>query len=260
MAASCPILDSMSTVPPGWYQDPAGGTARRWWDGGRWTDHLEQPLPPVPAEPAVAAQAAPAYAPQAGYSSEAATSAISFSAPSREPQFASTANRLAYQYSRDPALQQAHSYAGWGSTRPLPVWTPAIWVIVLMPIWADVLVCIGAILGGVLLGTSAPTTTTQTLGELLLADVGVVWLITVIVGFLCAFLDRGALLRAGYQRAASVAWMLLTPLGYVIARRVVMKRETGRGDAPSNVLGGLLLAGIALNIVLRVVGNLSMLG
>jgi Protein of unknown function (DUF2510) len=26
--------------PPGWYPDPAGGWALRWWDGTRWTEHL----------------------------------------------------------------------------------------------------------------------------------------------------------------------------------------------------------------------------
>ncbi len=25
---------------PGWYPDPAGEADHRWWDGGKWTDHL----------------------------------------------------------------------------------------------------------------------------------------------------------------------------------------------------------------------------
>ena len=28
--------------PPGWYADPHG-TGRRWWDGSRWTEHVEAP-------------------------------------------------------------------------------------------------------------------------------------------------------------------------------------------------------------------------
>ncbi len=32
------------TAPPGWYEDPHGGSRKRWWDGQVWTDHLE----PVP--------------------------------------------------------------------------------------------------------------------------------------------------------------------------------------------------------------------
>ena len=25
---------------PGWYPDPAGEADHRWWDGGKWTDHV----------------------------------------------------------------------------------------------------------------------------------------------------------------------------------------------------------------------------
>jgi hypothetical protein len=27
--------------PPGWYDDPSGGPRRRYWDGERWTEHVE---------------------------------------------------------------------------------------------------------------------------------------------------------------------------------------------------------------------------
>lgn len=30
------------TVKQGWYPDPAGGPQRRWWDGERWTERLEE--------------------------------------------------------------------------------------------------------------------------------------------------------------------------------------------------------------------------
>lgn len=33
----------MSNVPPGWYQDPLGGSQFRWWDGSAWTEHLQTP-------------------------------------------------------------------------------------------------------------------------------------------------------------------------------------------------------------------------
>ena len=44
-----PRHNSGSTAPPGWYPD-GGGTAMRWWDGARWTEHI-LPLPPSDAVP-----------------------------------------------------------------------------------------------------------------------------------------------------------------------------------------------------------------
>lgn len=37
------------TQPAGWYADPSGLPARRWWDGSQWTDHVQPggtPMPP----------------------------------------------------------------------------------------------------------------------------------------------------------------------------------------------------------------------
>jgi Protein of unknown function (DUF2510) len=31
--------------PRGWYRDPAGSSALRWWDGQRWTDHIAPSAP-----------------------------------------------------------------------------------------------------------------------------------------------------------------------------------------------------------------------
>ncbi|RBY94153.1 scramblase [Blastococcus sp. TBT05-19] len=35
--------------PPGWYPDPAGAPAARWWDGQVWTEHVQQQAGPPPA-------------------------------------------------------------------------------------------------------------------------------------------------------------------------------------------------------------------
>lgn len=36
------------TQPAGWYADPSGLPARRWWDGGQWTDHIQPGGAPIP--------------------------------------------------------------------------------------------------------------------------------------------------------------------------------------------------------------------
>lgn len=36
-----------ATVGAGWYRDPGGTSALRWWDGTQWTDYLHQPDPPA---------------------------------------------------------------------------------------------------------------------------------------------------------------------------------------------------------------------
>ncbi|MCF2527928.1 DUF2510 domain-containing protein [Yinghuangia soli] len=53
-----------SSIPPGWYDDPAGPGMERWWDGSQWTDSTRPPsgqgfppaagpaaMPPAPAGP-----------------------------------------------------------------------------------------------------------------------------------------------------------------------------------------------------------------
>jgi len=32
-------VTNVTATPPGWYPDPHGGPAARWWDGVQWTDH-----------------------------------------------------------------------------------------------------------------------------------------------------------------------------------------------------------------------------
>jgi hypothetical protein len=40
------------STPPGWYPDPAGSSAQRWWDGSTWTEHLDTSTTPAPTPPA----------------------------------------------------------------------------------------------------------------------------------------------------------------------------------------------------------------
>ncbi|GAA4973022.1 DUF2510 domain-containing protein [Actinoplanes utahensis] len=36
------------TQPAGWYADPSGLPAQRWWDGRQWTDHIQPGGTPTP--------------------------------------------------------------------------------------------------------------------------------------------------------------------------------------------------------------------
>jgi hypothetical protein len=46
---------SMSTAPPGWHPDPAAPQAQlRWWDGTRWTEHVQPRAQQAPAPVAAA--------------------------------------------------------------------------------------------------------------------------------------------------------------------------------------------------------------
>jgi len=63
--------------------------------------------------------------------------------------------------------------------------------------------------------------------------------------------DRRLLIARGAVRTASVLWMLLTPLGYLVARRHALRGMEGRRSIPLAVLVVLLVG------ILAVVGFLA---
>ncbi|MGX5680242.1 DUF2510 domain-containing protein [Schumannella luteola] len=56
-------MSETPTTPAGWYPDPTGSRAARWWDGTAWTEHVRDPEPapraplasPTSVQPAAAA-------------------------------------------------------------------------------------------------------------------------------------------------------------------------------------------------------------
>lgn len=42
-------IGDVTTIPAGWYPDPADNSRSRWWDGAGWTSSISEPQPPAPA-------------------------------------------------------------------------------------------------------------------------------------------------------------------------------------------------------------------
>lgn len=53
-------------------------------------------------------------------------------------------------------------------------------------------------------------------------------LLSIVMSFVLAVVDRRRLRRLGWARSASAAWMLLGPMGYLVARQVVLGRQGAR--------------------------------
>ena len=55
------MTETRTSPAAGWYADPGGSDAQRWWDGQAWTQTVQLPKPP-PIEYTVAAPVVPAPA------------------------------------------------------------------------------------------------------------------------------------------------------------------------------------------------------
>ncbi|MET1043641.1 MAG: DUF2510 domain-containing protein, partial [Microbacteriaceae bacterium] len=105
-------------------------------------------------------------------------------------------------------------------TAPTSANTAAVWLITVLPT-----IALGA--AAVLLLFAPDFYTPFTLGALAF--------VFAIAGVALAFTDRRQLTVRSHQSTASPAWILLTPLGYLIARAVNTMRQAGRGVAPAIV-------------------------
>ena len=103
-------------------------------------------------------------------------------------------------------------------TAPTSANTAAVWLITVLPT-----IALGA--AAVLLLFAPDFYTPFTLGALAF--------VFAIAGVALAFTDRRQLTLRSHQSTASPAWILLTPLGYLIARAVNTTRQAGRGVAPA---------------------------
>ena len=120
-----------TSIPAGWYKDPGGSDALRWWDGNQWTAHLQHSAPAAPVAPVVPFSqdpviAAPTFEPiaPAGYGQQIQAT------PPVQP---SEVNLSAYSpttgYSGSPRSADQDPYAGslngtagyYGNSRYMPI-------------------------------------------------------------------------------------------------------------------------------------------
>jgi hypothetical protein len=209
----------------------------RWWDGSRWTDHLQAP------QQAPAAPTAPAYQPQApayGQYSQAPN------APAYQPQ------ALAYQ---------APGYAA-AAIPPVapgtPVYNVFIWLVTLLPLVAFLFLPLSlagiddsmrsAVVDPYSTNPYAGMSTTSLLAQAVSTIVSWVLYAAVVV---LAFFDYKWLQRHGYVRPFHWAWAFLG-IVYPIGRSVVVRRRSGRGIAPMWVSIAIAAIGIVVGILIIV--------
>lgn len=209
---------------PGWYPDPSGSGGQRWWDGGAWSEYVQQHAQGQYAQ-------APAYMQTA-----------------QAPAYVPTA--YDQQYPVPGAIP--------GVPAGTPVYTWFIWVVVLLPLLSLIVFAsfdLSGYLASAAYSPRVPLRMVTSPGYLAFAAVG--W-ISYFGTAALAFGDYRALMRLGYQRPFPWAWAFLGAIVYVIGRTVVVKRRSGRGLAPIWVMIAVYIASFVVAVV-KVAGAISVL-
>jgi hypothetical protein len=271
----------------GWYDDPAGSGGLRWWDGSRWSDHVQpsapqtttphaaaaqpeaetetaQPAaitpPPSPIEPVVPPQSAPA-AEQRPEVSQPAYPQYGQQAQYGQPQYGEAQGAHTPPQSGYPA---APAYGAYPAAEPrkvgpeTPVYGPFIWIITLLPVLSLLLLPLSLVgledsIRVQVIGDGYNSYSYGTGGmsgaALLAQSVATLlgWLIYA-AQIVLAFFDRKWLLARGFDRPFHWAFAFIPAPVYPIGRSVVVKRRSGRGIAPMWVSIGLLALGLIIGI------------
>jgi hypothetical protein len=189
-----------STVPPGipagWYSDPAGFDQLRWWDGAGWTPHLAPRPSPMPPP----APQAPTFPPPVAQTPM-------FPMPMTQAPVSQTA------VLQTPGVQTLAPPGNWN--------TVSSWFVAASPAFFAVAYIL-----------EFPILAAQSDLSFRSGAIAGASFIPFLVAVIFATVDRHALKKRGYSLPASVWWMLLTPLAYLIVRTLKLRREVGRGSGP----------------------------
>jgi hypothetical protein len=205
--------------PPGWYADPMDAAQERWWSGEGWSEH-ERALPTTVVMDAEVPQYASVTAPEPEYARALAPAAMS---PFGDT-YPASAGEYSPMSSHAPGAPRLHAQFEVGSPNTVFVWGVASY-----PLSYAVAVL---------------ATATWDRGDFVRAGVGVgVFAMTL----LAAIFDHLTLKRRGLS-APSAAWILLTGVGYLVARNIALGRDGVKHHAPgwvflaSVIVGGSIIA------------------
>ena len=223
-----------STTPAGWYTDPGGSGQLRWWDGTAWSAHLAPqptPAPVVPLPPVV--QAPTVYEPV---------------------MTADNQPYVPFQGSWNNREQGGYSAGGAEDfARPAQWNTGAAWLLAFSYIFTLIVGLIYAVVEFPSLALQTAETRQSSIAFASILIQLALWLVMVLL----ALTDRRKLRSFGYDRLASVLWILLfPPLLYLIMRGVAISREVRHGFGPLIAylvsIGAIVLLGIVSAVAIPV--------
>lgn len=211
---------------PGWYDDPEVALRLRWWDGTLWSHHTRpKPVVEHPGEQAITGHVTTIGSSEPGSTLIASPMSVqpyNYSAPYSWSPGSATGPEFT-----QPVTAQAMVYEPEGSI------TPAAWALAATPLVTVLAQAAAALLSGF--------ETTPVVWIAGAALIPILWII------MWVRRDLITLDEWGHLRRAHWAWAFLGDIGYLTARTIVVRRQTGgQGWAP--LLTNLTLTAVLINV------------
>jgi hypothetical protein len=235
--------EEMVIAPAGWFDDPTGLELNRWWNGTEWTEHTS-PRPAalvgagsVAAGPAGSGSAAVGPAGSGSFGAGSLAPALRPRAPEIEP----LPHDVTHTYVPFGEHRSWQGHVAPVATAPIRWNTPGAIAVGFTP-WVGLIASVGLV-ALALLGSGAWWW--WFVGAALLP---LLWSIAF------AARDRNKLEGWGYEARPSLAWLLLGPLAYLIARTVRVHQRVRRGSLPlwlfiiNSVLISALVVGVGAGL------------